>query len=56
MKENHFDTQYNYNLCKWLSGIISDTELMNEMKNNIFNVAEKGRIIEGLIKIAIGEK
>lgn len=54
--EKHFDTILNYNLYKWRNAIITDQELLKYLKKDVFANKNKGGSIEGIVKIAIGEK
>mmetsp|Transcript_10619 Transcript_10619/g.10701 ORF Transcript_10619/g.10701 Transcript_10619/m.10701 type:complete len:238 (-) Transcript_10619:807-1520(-) len=57
MKESHFATKINFILYRWKSGQLSDGELVEEIQNNLIGQeGEKAVGLEGLIKIAIGDK
>ena len=51
----HFDTQVNFALFKWKTAQIDDQELLTSLKSVFLN-KHKGRSLEGIIKIALGEK
>ena len=50
----HFDTQVNYELYQWKYGIISDTQLLENLEGEVFKNKYKGQTLEGIINIAIG--
>ena len=58
MEENplHFDSKVNYEMYRWNNALITDTQLLEELEENVFPNKHKGRSLEGIINIAIGNK
>jgi len=52
----HFDTQVNFAMYQWNFAEITDDELLDELSEQVFNNKHKGHSLEGIIKIALGEK
>lgn len=52
----HFDTKVNYEMYRWKHAMITDTDLIEELDENIFQNKHKGHSLEGIIMIALGEK
>lgn len=51
----HFDTKVNFELYRWKHALTSDEELLNELEVQFSNKF-KGRPLEGIVLIALGEK
>ena len=51
----HFDTKVNFELYRWKHALTTDEELLNELEVQFGNKF-KGRPLEGIVLIALGEK
>jgi hypothetical protein len=56
MKDHHFDSHLNLLLYKWRTGMISDEEVIHQLKKDQYQSKAKGRGIYSLLLIAMGEK
>jgi len=56
MKGTHFDSQVNLLLYKWRTGVVSDEQVITQLKQEHFQSKAKGRGIYSLLLIAIGNK
>lgn len=56
MNPYHFDTKVNFEMYRWKHALITDTDLLDELEDNIFSNKHKGHSLEGIIKIATGDK
>jgi serine/threonine protein kinase len=52
----HFDTLVNFALFKWRTAQIDDDRLKEELATHVFTNKHKGHSLEGIIKIALGDK
>lgn len=43
-------------MYRWKHALITDDELVTELKDQVFNNKHKGHSLEGIINIALGEK
>jgi hypothetical protein len=56
MKDEHFDTKWNYLMYKWRSGGMTDDELHTELQQReVFSQSDIGGGLKGLVKLVIGE-
>lgn len=53
---NHFDTKVNVEMYRWKYAIITDEELLDRLDKEVFKNKHRGPSLEGIIRIAVGEK
>lgn len=54
LNERHFDSTCNYVMYRWSTGRITDSEMMSDLTEFIFDVAHKGQCLEAYLNLAIG--
>ena len=56
ISDRHFDSQANFCMHRWSTGRISDSQLMSELGNFVFEVPGKGTTMQAYLEIATGER
>lgn len=56
LNDRHFDSKCNVCLHRWRTGRINDAQLMSELRQFVFNVADKGECMEVFLHLASGER
>jgi len=54
INERHFDSTCNFVMYKWSTGRITDSEMMSELSEFVFDVGHKGKTLEAYLNLAIG--
>lgn len=54
LNERHFDSTCNYVMYRWSTGRITDSEMMIELSEFIFDVSHKGQCLEAYLNLAVG--
>jgi len=54
--DRHFDSQCNFCMHRWSTGVIGDAQLMAELAQFVFDVPGKGETLKFYLEIAIGER